>query len=310
MNNLLELPARPQSEAVINTRDHLQNAVRDRCRQYKKALRSCRKRFEQRSVHALRVETRRLLALITLVQSCIPGFSVRRSEKRLKRLFTRLAALRDVHVQINFFQRERRAHADVAGICDDLHDQEKRLVKRLQIQFKKRRCHKILKAVQTVRRRARSRLVEADLQRVSRTSVAVIDDAFARMMALRARSGALDPPIIHRARVAFKRFRYLVEIMQPVLPDVSRRHVEDMQTLQTLMGEIQDIEVFQKAIDEFVEEHPTLRRQGYARRCRATRGWSPQRLRAGLNRRHSRLISKYAEGADALLAFWRAENQI
>jgi CHAD domain-containing protein len=107
--------------------------------------------------------------------------------------------------------------------------------------------------------------------------------------ALRARPDALEPDTIHRTRIAFKKFRYLVEILRPMLNDLGEEHLRRLRLFQTLMGEIQDIEMFEKAITGFIRDDPGRIKQF-------------RQIRAELKKRHSELISHYAEATENLLS--------
>ncbi len=92
--------------------------------------------------------------------------------------------------------------------------------------------------------------------------------------------------------MAFKKFRYLVELLQPILNGVSREQIRELQLFQSLMGEIQDIEVFQRTIDEFTDDDVGLEVK-----------FRP--FRASLEARHAALISNYAEASGRLLSVWQ-----
>src|SRR5436305_13513638 len=99
-----------------NIIQNFRNAVATRCRRYKKALKHCRKSFSESSVHDLRVETRRFLALITLLRWRLSGDSIDQAVKRLRKLFKRLAGLRDAHVQLKYFHRQKRAQPEMGHL--------------------------------------------------------------------------------------------------------------------------------------------------------------------------------------------------
>ena len=297
MTGLLQLTERPRAQASPDVRGYLRKSVVCRRERYARALRSCRKKLKEKSVHELRVETRKLLALISLLQTSTPGFSARRAKRRLKRLFRRLAKLRDVHVQLSFLEQEHADQAALKSLTRTLFDRKKRLVKQLRSFLTARRCRRTLRSVRAVERKAGAMLVRADAQSVSRACFAAIDHAFRRIAALRTRPDALDAEMIHRTRVAFKRFRYLLEIMESAVPQLTRKRLEQIQRFQGRMGEIQDIEILQKTIAAFGPED----------RCSAI---ALRHIRTRLKHRRSRLITKYANSSDELLSFWSTGNQL
>jgi CHAD domain-containing protein len=106
-----------------------------------------------------------------------------------------------------------------------------------------------------------------------------------------ARYRQVDPAkivTIHRTRVAFKKFRYMVEALAKVLPGITDRHLRDMQTYQTRMGKIQDVEVL------------LARAEKFAKRTNLDLEF----FRRQLMRRRAGLVSRFMANADQLLGFW------
>jgi len=59
--------------------------------------------------------------------------------------------------------------------------------------------------------------------------------------------------MIHRIRIAFKKFRYMVEALSGIMPGISDRQVRAMQAYQKSMGKIQDVEVLLARLEKFVK---------------------------------------------------------
>jgi hypothetical protein len=117
-----------------------------------------------------------------------------------------------------------------------------------------------------------------------------VSASFARVVALRRRIRPARPLTIHRTRVAFKKFRYLVELLQPLLPGVGLCQLQEMHNYQTLMGEIQDLEVLQAGLEAFAAaEGETV---------------ALERFQREIQRQHAALISRYMARADQLFEFW------
>ena len=93
---------------------------------------------------------------------------------------------------------------------------------------------------------------------------------------------------IHRLRVAFKKFRYMVESLQPLLDGISRRRLDQLHDFQTRMGEIQDAEVLRQALNKFETKTGIL--QG--------------RFLEALRRRQAKLTDGFIGVADQLFTFW------
>jgi CHAD domain-containing protein len=77
---------------------------------------------------------------------------------------------------------------------------------------------------------------------------------FDRVILLRGRVRSNNPASIHRMRVAFKRFRYLSELLQPFLPWLTDERRERMKEYQSAAGEVQDLEVLLRRLAVVVED--------------------------------------------------------
>ena len=78
-------------ESVRDVPAYLEGTLDKRWRRYRKAFDRCRKEFSEDSVHQLRVETRRLLALLDLLDSLATGAELRDCRRALKRFFHAVA---------------------------------------------------------------------------------------------------------------------------------------------------------------------------------------------------------------------------
>ena len=59
---------------------------------------------------------------------------------------------------------------------------------------------------------------------------------------------------VHRTRVAFKHYRYMVEAMVECLPGVTPGGLAAMRRFQGVMGSVQDIEVLLTELDRFLKK--------------------------------------------------------
>jgi CHAD domain-containing protein len=108
---------------------------------------------------------------------------------------------------------------------------------------------------------------------------------------LKERATSDDTSTIHKTRVAFKKFRYLVERLASHLPGVSKELLEAMRQYQTILGEIQDAEVMLRAFDKFA-------------RKRHLDPKVAEPFRQGWRRRRERRVKAFVRTADQLSDFW------
>ena len=115
--------------------------------------------------------------------------------------------------------------------------------------------------------------------------------AFNRVIEIRHQIDPAHLETIHRTRIAFKRFRYMIELLQPILPAVKPRQLIAMDQYQTMMGEIQDVSVMIERLDALLEKKKFKR-------------LPLDRFRQVLLQRRERLVQAYLNVADQLFTFW------
>jgi CHAD domain-containing protein len=171
-----------------------------------------------------------------------------------------------------------------------LHRREDRFIRdarRAVKRIKTRRVGKRLAAFEEELRRQRKHAALAAPYRLAQEAIQL---AFLRVGRLCQLVQAADPKTIHRVRIAFKRFRYMVEALAPLLPAVTDKHLQAMRTYHTMMGEVQDMRVLLAALEEFMEQE----------------GADPAtvRLQAEYLRRRERLIRRYVHAARQVRLLW------
>ena len=114
--------------------------------------------------------------------------------------------------------------------------------------------------------------------------------AFKRVLALRRKIRRGDTETIHRTRIAFKRLRYLCELLQPLLPGVTPRRLRQMHDWQTRMGDIQDAEVLLAQMERAVKRG-------------AVTVTAVKRLHAALAQQLVFLVNRFIASADELEQF-------
>jgi CHAD domain-containing protein len=275
-------------QSDLGLHQYLAGCFADRCRKYRKSLDRCRKTFSQDSVHQLRVETRRLLAFLSLLEPLLHAQCLREVKRHLRKLFKNSARLRDTQVQLLRQAGTGGDFPEVAPFHQSLRRREKRLTRRLKRIIRDRARPELGRSMTALKKVMRRLLTEGVIEEQHRAVLlGGIDQAFSRVVALHRQIHANHPVTIHRLRIAFKKFRYRVESMQPLLPGISSRRLRDMHAFQTRMGEIQDAEVLLRALDKYERKS----------------GNSPARFRAAVVTHETKLIVGFMKVADQVFAF-------
>jgi CHAD domain-containing protein len=205
-----------------------------------------RRKFSEDAVHDLRVAARRLIAVLETVREIQDASTVRECRKRVKKLLDSLSPLRDLHVQ--------RLHiAAMTGSFPQLNKFEKNLADKedqtaAKVQKLLKQVPKIEQATTDARRHVRK---PADKEAIRR----VIDKRFRKVLDLADRIDASNTSTIHKMRLAFKKFRYTCEVAYPIIEkDLGDDRLEQFHNFQTMMGDIQDIEVLSARLSKWTEK--------------------------------------------------------
>jgi CHAD domain-containing protein len=155
-------------------------------------------------------------------------------------------------------------------------------------QIKTKRLGRCLAAFEKEIRLQRERISREQAFAIVRRAINL---AFARVAQRCRYVRADDTTTIHRTRIAFKHFRYMVEALSPLLPAVTEDNRRALRGYQCMMGDIQDMEVLLAALDKFVQKE-------------AVNVASARRLKKELVRWRQMLIQIYLNAAGRLRRFW------
>jgi len=272
--------------STLTVNQLLLEALDKRWKTYRSELKRCRAEFSNEAVHDLRIAARRMLAFIQLLNSISPRPRLQKLTRAFKDQLDEFDDLRDTQVilaeiseSLSELPQLQKFQYHLQVIEDDL---LKTLRKRLKV-------IDLFDVSKRMRRTRESLEVEMNDHLLSQTLQAV-DDAF---LLTKQRHGWIDtaqPATIHRVRIAFKTFRYMVEIIHPLLNDFPAENLKRMNDYQSLMGEIQDLEVILQTLADFPTRGSSL-------------DFAP--VRSYYESRHTEAISAYVEEMNQIDDFWR-----
>lgn len=257
-----------------------------------KAFRHCREEFSEASVHDIRVQSRRLMSVLSLVRAVHATDTVDLVEVRLKAFIKRFARLRDVQVQRGIISALARDHAEAAVLLAHLSQREQQLTQRLMGKLEQAGTRKLNQALRRLESRLKTMRDGFGARSLQTLQVLeAVGAAFQWVETLREQVDPRNTATIHRVRVAFKQFRYMVEALAAILPTNRRARLKAMQAYQTRMGEIQDMDVLLEHLVRFGIQQPEQK-------------GSMKRLEGPVLERRGELIRRYLEQADELHTFW------
>jgi len=253
-----------------------------------------RRRPSEPGIHDLRVATRRLIAVMDMVSEIVEVSSLRRRRKGLRSFLKGCNVVRDAHIQKLALSRLRPGFPVLGTVLRQMRTREAVLL---------RDMGKRIRAVDADGIRATIGEAEEALLRLSMNPslvsasrvmmMGMLAEAFSRVIHRKDVLNTSEQATVHRMRVAFKKFRYTLEILAPLLPRVTADLRKQMNAYQTAMGKIQDTVVVLDGIATFERTHPISGRLALVG------------VRQQVLRRQRQLIQVFLAEADRVYAFWR-----
>ena len=216
------------------------------------AVRHARRRSDPEAVHDVRVTTRQLEAALDLWRSILPPRRRQRVRRTLRRLRRALAPAREVRICLGLLdQRFGALDPEARVAAARLQDLLQRRLERLDGRAARRCARSDME-----RLRGRFERTWEATASVLGFGTAALEAARARLEVRRARArAALRAAVqdtaderLHAARLAVKRWRYLLERFAAAEPDVDRSEQRWLKSVQDALGRIQDLAVLRERI--------------------------------------------------------------
>jgi len=275
----------------------LAGSLDERMRKFRKELSRCKRRFSEGAVHDLRVSIRRLISMLDILLTVLPDDGLRKCRKMLKKHLRAFGPLRDVQVQIVQVAEMVSAYPELAPFLTVLRLREQRYIRKLGKQVQKIRVSALVQGMAEGRKRVRTPFKNTVTEGAVRAAIIGAAAAgFVRSVNPSADVSRSNASSIHKLRVSFKEFRYMVEVLQPILIGVTDGQLKAMHDYQQRMGDIQDLEVLTRSVSEF----------GIGRRRMVKDASSG--IQQELVRRKEVLMDAFVSSADELLQFWKDES--
>jgi CHAD domain-containing protein len=288
-SNKRKLPTPPLAPRALGD---VHRSLQKQWKRYRKELKRCQRKFSEKAVHNSRVAARRLSATIELLESFLPSELLKKARCLIKEHLDIFDELRDAQVQIVAVNSLQGIFPAARPFCEWLHKRELRFSKQTRACIKRSRTKPLAKLISAAADAFEKQLQKQSRARAAKLLLRSINKAFSRTMRLKRRIRTARPKTIHRTRVAFKRFRYMLELLAEHFA-ADDKMLAEMQHYQTMMGDIQDAEVLLQSFDKFV-------------RKKNIRSDSANQLQEELLRRRKWLIRVYMDAAGQLREFWPA----
>jgi CHAD domain-containing protein len=233
------------------------------------AWKKARSKASEKSIHDLRVSTRRLIAILELARVLSKGNDIPRLQRRVKKVLKRMGPLRDVQVQLEGVSHIPKAEI-VGQFKRRLKRREKNAIENVQDKLKRRTRQRLADAFEDVRsefNRPHDSISGETIRRSVEKSLSSKKNAFLKAQRHFHRAQPPNDEALHEMRIALKKLRYVVEAAQPLLGPSAKARAREMHKFQQLMGDTRDVEILRDALEKWAKKKgkkiavvPTLER--------------------------------------------------
>jgi CHAD domain-containing protein len=193
------------------------------------------------AVHDVRVAIRRFTQTIAVCKPCFPGKDTRKIRRRLKKIMALAGEVRNCDVALKFIAKSRLA--DAVQLQSNLQRHRKAASRILVSELKRwKDRHMSLKwraALEGALARNQDAFAGTAIEVTSRRTLRRMVKDFLEY-GNEAASAKASPEDLHRFRIVAKKFRYTLELFEPLYGSSLNREVAKIKRAQTLLGDIND----------------------------------------------------------------------
>ncbi len=208
------------------------------------------KSFDDEAIHDLRVSIRRILSFMYLIDQICNETIYEELQKQLKTKIKKFNKLRDVQVQITTIINYIKKFPILADFLVFLKKNEKKQIKKLKSALL---CQEFDLRGDIFFYRNHISQKEC----ISKTSINYLANiALNSLIEVETSIKEIQPSNFssyHKTRLKVKKFRYIMETIESIL-SIPRDKIKEIQTIQTILGEIQDLTVLIHLIETFCSE--------------------------------------------------------
>jgi CHAD domain-containing protein len=268
------------------------DALDRRWREYLDQVKNCRQETSNEAIHEYRVSTRRLLSIVDFLRGLNPCSDLIKLRSSLKTQLDDLDGLSDVQLMQVDVAELMGENPEVKPFLDHLYQQERSLSEKASHQINRMDVKSLGKRIQNVRASQKDFFSSSPTSK--RDYLAIVDEAFDFVLDRYTLLDLVDTNTIHRLRIAFRKFRYQVEIVHPLIPSFPKTNMAAMREYQGSMGVIQDLEVLHKALLGFAYQ---------------SKGKSMDSVLSILLQQHSDAVEAFWKEKEGIHDFWRSSSK-
>ena len=236
--------------------DSLLSSLDQSWKNFSGAWKSARTKSSEKAIHDLRVNTRRLIAILELAKAVSGDGAIAKLQRRFKKVLKRMGSLRDTQVLlVNLSQIQR------GGLVGDfkrtLEQKERREIDGIRDELSRGRKQKLSKGVKDVRGGFCNLQAKLGREKVHRSIDRVLSSRRNELLKAERtfhRSQPINEDLLHAMRIALKKFRYVIEAAQPLLDNSAKQRAKEMHAFQQLIGESRDVELLRTALEKWANK--------------------------------------------------------
>ena len=232
------------------------------------------------AVHDLRVAIRRFTQALTIFNECFPGKEKRKIRRRLKRLMGLAGAARNYDVTLKLLAKSPQEHSALrARIASQRKESARTLTGALKRRIERKSSLKWRTGLEAALASAPPGTAHADVTAMAGEILPKMARDFLQVGAHAAATKA-SAESLHQFRIASKKFRYSLELFEPLYGAPVKRMIEEIKHAQNILGDFNDcvsaIEIVQPHKDGQAVARWLKKRQ--SRKMDEFRRWWPEKL--------------------------------
>ncbi len=298
------LPTLTEGNRPPDLRAIIVGALDERWRTVVRDTKRARSRPTEKSVHDLRVAFRRLMAALDIVRMVTPNSGATKLRKQLHAYLKSLSALRDTQVQIIETESLVKEYPDSMRFLKSLRREETVRSKQAAKEILKIDPESMKSSFERIATKTEDLLISSVMRKNAQSILrGMLAKLYVRTVVLRKQIQNSDRrriDFIHELRLVYKRFRYSVEILHPVLPLVSEPLMSRMNEYQKSLGAIHDKAVLQSVFDSYLKGA-----DGKERKHRDLKAGQFSKLCDSLSKNVEEEINRFLIIMDEIDDFWK-----
>jgi len=248
--NLVFLLNMIEAKLNMNYKALLQSSIDSNLENYLLKLNECNEKFCEVAVHDIRVSIRRFLTLLSMLRFITNIHLTSEISLLLKEQLRFFNPLRDIQVQLLKVQQLVYKHPVLYKYYHYLLVSEEEYIPFLKNELLAFDVNFFNKLILNLKMEFDKFFASNNENKIIPEDIACL--RFNNVIARYNNASPQDVGSIHKIRLSFKKFRYTMEIIQP-LKNIPTEDYLEMSNFQTLLGTIQDHTVFLRKMKEFAE---------------------------------------------------------